>query len=157
MMLILSFCLCFCFACNNKNEHEHVFSTAWSYDDTYHYHKSLCEHDLIVDRARHSFSSGEIISEASHTQIGKIKYICTICGYSKEVIIPPLTEHTYSTEWSYDAISHWHNANCEHGALYKDKEEHNFEKTIIEPTCCESGYTIYTCVDCGFTYNADYI
>ena len=31
---------------------------------------------------------------------------------------------------------------------------HNYETTVVEPTCEEAGYTIYTC-ECGKTYNAD--
>ena len=36
-----------------------------------------------------------------------------------------------------------------------DKTEHNYSKKVIEPTCTEHGYTIYTCPDCGKEYIAD--
>ena len=36
-----------------------------------------------------------------------------------------------------------------------DKIEHNYSKKVIEPTCTEHGYTIYTCPDCGKEYIAD--
>lgn len=36
-----------------------------------------------------------------------------------------------------------------------DGEGHEYETEIIEPTCEESGYTSYTCIDCNDTYDDD--
>ena len=36
------------------------------------------------------------------------------------------------------------------------KHTHEYIKEVVDPTCTEQGYTIYTC-SCGDTYNADYV
>ena len=33
---------------------------------------------------------------------------------------------------------------------------HNYTKTIIEPTIWDVGYTLYTCTDCGYSYQDNY-
>jgi len=33
---------------------------------------------------------------------------------------------------------------------------HNYAKTIIEPTIWDVGYTLYTCTDCGYSYQDNY-
>lgn len=35
--------------------------------------------------------------------------------------------HTYSDDWSYDEIYHWHAATCGHSSKVRDKAEHSFE------------------------------
>lgn len=34
--------------------------------------------------------------------------------------------------------------------------EHNYEESVVAPTCTQMGYTLYTC-DCGYLYKADYV
>lgn len=61
-------------------------------------------------------------------------------------------------------------ADCEHGVMntkvcakcgdrtdtYTPPSGHSFEKTVIAPTCSDSGYTEYKC-DCGFSYKAEIV
>ncbi len=61
-------------------------------------------------------------------------------------------EHIFSSTWSNDEFFHWHNAVCEHDSLYIDKANHDYSELIIEPTCNEGGYTIFTCKICNYTY-----
>ena len=35
-------------------------------------------------------------------------------------------------------------------------EPHTYETRVVAPTCTAEGYTIYTCIDCGYSKNADY-
>lgn len=35
------------------------------------------------------------------------------------------------------------------------KTDHNYGKTVVAPTCIESGYTIYTCIECTYSYISD--
>ena len=78
-------------------------------------------------------------------------------------------EHTYSTDWTSDATSHWHAATCEHTTEVKDKATHSFnEGDVTKPaTETEKGEKIYTCSVCGYvkkeaipvhthTYSADW-
>ena len=47
--------------------HEHKFSSEWSYDDSKHWHASICEHDLKDEEADHTIENGQ----------------CTVCGYKE--------------------------------------------------------------------------
>ena len=47
----------------------HTFSSDWSYDDNYHYHKATCGHDVQSDKAPHEFGDDNR---------------CDICGYVYE-------------------------------------------------------------------------
>ncbi len=49
-----------------EKTHTHTFDDAWTSDNTYHWHKATCEHDLISDKDEHNFDSSRV---------------CTICGY----------------------------------------------------------------------------
>ena len=35
--------------------------------------------------------------------------------------------------------------------------DHSYVTTVIEPTCENRGYTVYTCTKCGHTYTGDYV
>ena len=47
--------------------HEHKYSSEWSYDDSKHWHASICEHDLKDEEADHTIENGQ----------------CTVCGYKE--------------------------------------------------------------------------
>ena len=36
------------------------------------------------------------------------------------------------------------------------KHTHNYSNTLVNPTCTEQGYTLYSC-DCGYSYRDDYV
>lgn len=81
-------------------------------------------------------------------------------------------EHTYAIRWSSDETTHWHAAICEHGEEKSDVATHVFvtengktfcsvckygcmheyEETVLAPTCETDGYTQYTCKFCGDSY-----
>ena len=47
--------------------HEHKYSSEWSYNDSKHWHASICEHDLKDEEADHTIENGQ----------------CTVCGYKE--------------------------------------------------------------------------
>ena len=49
---------------SGSHSHSHSYATAWSYDDTYHWHASTCGHDVVSGKANHSFIDG----------------VCSVCG-----------------------------------------------------------------------------
>lgn len=74
---------------------EHTFSSSWSKNSTHHWHAATCEH-------------GEIKSAyGAHTDADQ-DGICNVCNH----LIGH--EHTYETEWSFDAENHWKNPTCGH-------------------------------------------
>ena len=54
-------------ACENDS-HTHTFATAWTWDETYHWHEATCEHkDEVNGKAEHNLVDNQ----------------CTVCGYQK--------------------------------------------------------------------------
>ena len=60
---------------SSSSAHEHTFATTWEYDDTYHWHPSICGHDVKGDEGRHEFTS-------ETNENGDTVYTCSICHYS---------------------------------------------------------------------------
>ena len=52
---------------STTTNHEHKYSSEWSYDDSKHWHASICEHDLKDEEADHTIENGK----------------CTVCGYKE--------------------------------------------------------------------------
>lgn len=85
-------------------EHTHEYATAWSNDETDHWHactvKSCTE---VKDRAAHTWDDGEITTPATETADGIKTFTCTVCGKTKteSVEYVPVTTVT-ADQW--DAI-----------------------------------------------------
>lgn len=63
-------------------DHIHTFSNEWDYDETYHFHKAICEHTTEKsDVAKHSFDEWQ-------NDKGKKTRKCNICHYVQEEEIP---------------------------------------------------------------------
>ena len=50
---------------SSGSSHRHSYATAWSYDDTYHWHAATCGHDVISSKAAHTYGED---------------HKCTVCG-----------------------------------------------------------------------------
>lgn len=64
--------------------HTHVAATAWSKDDTHHWHECTvngCTEK--VDKAAHAWNAGEITTPATFTSDGEKTYTCTACDKTK--------------------------------------------------------------------------
>ncbi len=82
----------------------------------------------INDSERHSFTE-EVTKKPTYMEAGEKKLTCGICGYVKTEDIAPIGGN------------------------------HTWKKTeVIEPTCRERGYTVYSCTDddCTSTYKTEY-
>ncbi len=135
--------------------HEHTFAGSWSNDETYHWHVSTCGHDVISDKEKHLFED-EVVN-ATYEEEGFTKHVCTICGYSYKDSYTAKLVHGYSTDWSFDAASHWHICTDEgYGKLTKDFGSHEFQEIVTEPTYESEGYTSHTCTVCGYSYKDSY-
>ena len=60
--------------------------------------------------------------------------------------------HTFATDWTSDATSHWHKATCEHTSEVSDKALHTFGewKEIKASTETEAGVMERKCTVCNF-------
>ena len=82
-------------------------------------------------------------------------FLMTSCSFS-DITHPDTWGHNYASEWSWNQYKHWHQCiDADHPELTKDKEAHEFEKTIVEPTTSRYGYTEYKCKVCGYSYQDD--
>ena len=51
-----------------KDENNHIYATEWTTDRSNHWHKATCGHDVIADKAAHSYGNDRV---------------CDICNYKK--------------------------------------------------------------------------
>ena len=102
----------------------HSWSTAWSKDDTSHWH--ICTRcDSTDDKAAHSFKE-QVIPPSGSSQ-GYTQHTCTICSYSYQ--------DNYTSA----------NTVCSHK---------NTKEVITNATCDKDGRTETVCKNCGETLSA---
>lgn len=136
--------------------HTHVWSTSWSNDETYHWHKCTgC--DAISDKSEHEFVT--TIIEPDYDHQGYTHHECSICEYSyNDNYVDPL-EHHYSSTWSKDESAHWHACIDEgYETLSKDYALHDFGEWIIdEPATKEhDGTRHHVCNTCSYLHSETY-
>ena len=123
-----------CQTCNYSYSHAHTFEETLTFDQTHHYYKSTCGHDVKKDYSSHDFDDGVLQTN------GETLYTCQTCGYSG------LHTHTYSEEYSYDEDRHWYASTCGCENEFKNRGYHVYGTGEKQPT----GETIYTCKTCGY-------
>ena len=63
--------------------------------------------------------------------------------------------HTFSEEWNYDNLYHWHSATCGHNYVKSDYGKHSMQITdSVDATETTEGHETYTCSVCGKTDTA---
>lgn len=81
--------------------------------------------DHEVSETGHMWDEGVVTKEPTEEEAGELLCTCTACGKTETQAIPPLNhEHDYT------------------------------DSVVVEPTCTEDGYTVYTC-SCGNSYVSD--
>lgn len=109
--------------------HTHEFSGDWSSDGTHHWHSATCKHtEEQSERGEHTFGEGVTTTEPTPTEAGVKTFTCSVCGYEKTEVIPPVSTEAHT---------------------------HSFTGTVVAPTCAERGYTDMVCA-CGVTYKDNY-
>lgn len=132
--------------------HPHTYSDDWTYNETYHWHSSTCEHkDELREKALHSFTEWVTDEEATEKKMGQKSRTCTVCGYKEiEYLDKIIHEHTYSEEWSSNNEKHWHSSTCVHD-LKADEGNHEWNEweIIKEESYLEDGLKKTSCKVCG--------
>ncbi len=93
-----------------------------------------------------------VVHEATCTEDGYTEYICAYDA-----------KHNYTVEGEKATGGHkGGTATCTEKAIcevcsnpYGETLPHSYEAEVVPATCTENGYTVYTCSECGDTYNAD--
>ena len=160
---------------------DHDPDEVWSKDEDSHWHECARKNcDAQVDKAAHTWNSGEVTAEPTCTEKGIKTYTCTFCSQTKTEDINALS-HDFTGEYSKDETGHWHvcansgcevtdekaahtydstncaeTANCTVCGYVKAAGEHAWNDGVImtEPTCTEDGIKAYTCNTCGATKTA---
>ena len=149
----LHICACgYSFKNNETDKLEHNYDMDnYVYDETEHWHVCIDNgfNDLFTGKASHHFV--ESVIPPTFTSGGYTLHTCE-CGYSYQDAETEPLEHTYSSEFTFDSVSHWH-ACVDEGFenLTSEKEYHSFVDHVVEPTFTSGGYTLHTC-ECGYSY-----
>ena len=161
--------------CNKAPKHKHTFESAWSSDDTYHWHAATCKHtEKVKDKAEHSFGEWIVDDDATYTQTGLKHRICSVCEYRDDEVIQIIPhDHVAGTPVNENIVI----ADCIHEGSHDEvtyctlcQEElsrtnvvdgpalgHNYAVTAtVSPTFEADGYKTYTCSRCGDHYDEKY-
>ena len=130
---------------------------------------SVCKDCGATDRVVLPATGHKLVSsghDATCTQDGYQRYMCTQCDYWYEKKTPALG-HDWS-DWDVlleagskrDGIKQRTCMRCgevETYAIPSDHHEHTMKKHVVQPTCTEQGYTEYRCINkaglpCGERY-----
>lgn len=137
-------------------EHTHEFESTYSKDAEGHWYQAICEHtDEKKAFAVHTFGEYIVLKEATETEAGSKKQICSVCGYEHFEEIPKVDHvHQYASEYSKNEDGHWYQATCEHTNEKKDYATHTFGEYIVvkEATETESGSKKQICIVCGYEH-----
>lgn len=77
---------------STASSHTHTFASGWEHDETYHWHKSTCGHDVVSLKTEHSFK--EEVTNPTYDAEGYTTHTCTICDYSYKDTFTPSQEKT---------------------------------------------------------------
>ena len=128
--------------------HTHTYNTAWSTDETNHWHECTCgdKKDLAAHVDANNDHNCDVCGKKMSDHTGgtatcKEKATCTICGQK----YGELAAHNYKTEWSTDETNHWHE--CSVCGDKKDVAAHI-------PGAAATETTPQTCTICGYVIKA---
>ena len=148
---------------------DHKYSSAWSYNDTHHWHAATCEHTSEKkDNGEHDWDDGVVTTEPTTTSKGVKTFTCETCDKTKTEDIPKLEEvhsHVFNQQNTNDdylnseatctaKATYFYSCSCglegtetfEHGSL----AAHTF--TTYAPngnaTCTKDGTKTATCDVC---------
>lgn len=112
----------------------------------------LSRQHIVIDPLNHDYVKiSETESDYEHDGIAI--YSCTRCGDTYQEKISDKLEHSYSSTWTYNEVSHWHNCLDDGYETYKsDEGNHIFSSITTNSTYDNAGQSEYTCTVCGYSY-----
>ena len=94
-----------------------------------------------------------VVTAPTCTEDGYTTYTCIVCGDSYDAEVVKAPGHVSDTV--ADCVNDEICIVC--GEVLTDAFGHIFEEKVTAPTCTEDGYTTYTCIVCGDSYDAEVI
>ena len=114
-------------------------------------HKAICANDSShVIEVQCTYAS--VVTVPTCTEGGYTTYTCD-CGHSYTGDFKDPLGHDW-TDWDYSDGYHEHY--CKNDESHYESFECEYEAEVFEPTCEDSGYTLYTCSVCGSYHEGDY-
>ena len=118
---------------------------------------TMCGSNYVSDYTEptgHNWDEGHSVTSSTCTAEGVMEYHCKNENCDEKMIkATSANGHTPG-----DAATCTTPQLCDVcGTVLENAKGHNYETEIVNPTCTTMGYTIYTCEDCGDTYNSDYV
>lgn len=134
-------------------DHVHTYEMLNS-DEHQHWSECVCGEQ--GEKATHSWDGGTVIKEATETDDGEKRFVCTVCERERTEVIPSLHVHTFADTWSSDETHHWRSATC-HTSVAADKAAHSWDEgTVTKPATSQAaGVRKYTCSVCHYALNAE--
>ena len=123
--------------------HTHTYAAEWSFDDTYHWHAATCGHDVVSDRAEHTYQGG----------------VCTVCGEEQTIVLTEdtdfdalVSDRVTEEEWknafaenAFDNVTlHYVNEGHGYDAYYKIEHTENEKLTGLNHKETSMGMSMYT-------------
>ena len=132
--------------------HEHTFTEEWSSNETYHWKWSSCGHDVISEKAKHTFGDWKVTKDPTEEAEGSRERSCTVCGYTATEAIEKLAHtHKFATDWTKDETNHWYASTCGHDVT-DGKATHTFGEWQVTKEATEEaeGSKERTCTVCEY-------
>ena len=116
---------------------------------------TMCGYNYVSDYTEptgHSWDEGRTVTNSTCDGEGVIEYKCTECS---EKLIKATSANGHNPGKKATCTSPQTCLDC--GTILEDAKGHNYSQEVTEPTCTSMGFTIYTCDECGISYNSDYV
>lgn len=147
-----------CGKCGREEKREYVESLNHDYswiDNENGSHTGICSRNknhVVTEYCKEYYH--DYVTKPTCLEKGYTSHICDKCGYVlvDSYVDPVGHEYKYSNNGNGT-----HTGVCKHDSTHVITEEHDFEETVVDPTCTTRGYTKLTCKDCGYTYNDNYV
>ncbi len=130
--------------------HKYTAET-WTSDGKGNHYK-VCETDP-AHRLTKPCSLKETVVPATCEEQGYTLHTCEDCGYTHmDSFVEPL-EHAYDGTWRQDPVLKTHSSVCtRQDCGHVEEEACTFETDVVPATCEADGYTVFTCKECGLSY-----
>ena len=122
-----------CDVCGYIKDHTHSFEDTWSWNESTHFHKSACGHNVKQDESKHTDGDNDAV--------------CDVCTYDYD------HTHTYEELWvSVGENGHWHAPSCGHTVDGSELTAHTDENNDGAcDVCGENGGHEHTFADAWTT------
>ena len=114
----------------------------------------------IVKAIGHKWDSGNIIKNATCTEVGETRYCCLNCGQNKTETVPA-TGHSWKRYYTIDKEStcaasgsksvHCRNCNAKNKVTALSKKPHTYKSVVTKATTKKNGKIVKKCEKCGYT------